>query len=328
MKLCVTGGAGYVGSIVADRLASDGHDVTVVDNLSTGHRAAVPAACRFIEGDVRDAGVLARALDTSTDAVLHFAASSVVAESVARPLDYFDNNVGGTLSLLRAMRGAGIERFVFSSTAAVYGAPAALPIDESAPCVPENPYGWSKLTVERILEAERVAHGLRYVALRYFNAAGAGPSLGEDHRPESHLIPIVLDAALGIRKSVTIFGNDYRTRDGTCLRDYVHVVDLADAHVRALDAMEGGFSGPLNLGSETGSTVLEVIRTCEHVTGRTVAHEVGPRRPGDPPALVASSSRAESVLGWTKRSSGLEEIVRTAFAWRRAHPDGYGDPTP
>ncbi len=324
MKLCVTGGAGYVGSVVAERLVADGHEVTVVDNLSTGHRAAVPAGCRLVEADVRDAAAVERALGSSTDAVLHFAAFSLVADSVKRPLDYFDNNVGGTISLLRAMGAAGVGRIVFSSTAAVYGAPPMLPIEETAPCAPENPYGWSKLAVERILDASRVATGLGYVALRYFNAAGASDVLGEDHRPESHLIPIVLDTAIGVRDRVTVFGDDYDTPDGTCLRDYVHVVDLADAHVRALDAMERGFCGSLNLGSATGFTVMDVIRECERVTGRKIAHEIGPRRPGDPPALVASSARAESILGWTRRSSALSEIVRSAHAWRCAHPGGYG----
>jgi UDP-glucose 4-epimerase len=302
---------------------AEGHEVTVLDNLSTGHRAAVPVDARFVAGDIRDAGALDRALGSSTDAVLHFAALSVVADSVRRPLDYFDNNVGGTVSLLRAMQKADVGRFVFSSTAAVYGSPEKLPIDESARCVPENPYGWSKLTVERVLEASRVAQGLSYVALRYFNAAGASGERGEDHRPESHLIPIVLDAALGACPSVTVYGGDYPTRDGTCLRDYVHVLDLADAHVRALSAMEQGFSGALNLGSESGFTVLEVIQACERVTGRPVARKTGPRRAGDPPALVASSQRAGEVLGWQRAASTLDEILQSAYAWRAAHPDGY-----
>ncbi len=323
MKLCVTGGAGYVGSVVAARLVADGHRVTIVDNLSTGHRDAVPAGCTLVEGDVRDAAVLARAIDSSTDAVLHFAALSVVADSVQRPLDYFENNVGGTLSILRAMAAASVRRLVFSSTAAVYGTPASLPIEETAPCSPENPYGWSKLAVEKVLEAWHAAGGISYVALRYFNAGGASGELGEDHRPESHLIPIVLDAARGARPGVTVFGSDYPTRDGTCLRDYIHVVDLADAHVRALEAMAQGFSGPLNLGSENGFTVLEVIRAVERVTGRTVAHTIGPRRDGDPPALVASSQKAVRVLGWTPSSSTLDEIIASAEAWRARHPDGY-----
>jgi UDP-glucose 4-epimerase len=323
VKLCVTGGAGYVGSVVAQRLLADGHEVVVVDNLSTGHRDAVPAGCRLVEGDVRDGATLAGAIDASVDAVLHFAASSVVGESVLHPLEYFDNNVGGSLQVLRAMERAGVRRFVFSSTAAVYGTPAALPIDEAAFCQPENPYGRSKLMVERVLEASRSAQRLDYVALRYFNAGGASGELGEDHRPESHLIPIVLDAALGARDGVTVYGDDYPTRDGTCLRDYIHVADLADAHVRALDAMACGFGGALNLGSESGFTVLEVIGETERVTGRPVRREMGPRRAGDPPALVASSRQAREVLGWTPRSSALEAIITSALEWRRAHPRGY-----
>ncbi|HEX5133579.1 MAG TPA: UDP-glucose 4-epimerase GalE [Candidatus Krumholzibacteria bacterium] len=323
MKLCVTGGAGYVGSVVCEHLLAAGHDVTVVDNFSTGHRDAVPEGCALVEGDIRDARVLARAIDASVEGVLHFAALSVVADSVRHPLDYFDNNVGGTVALLRAMQAVGVGRFVFSSTAAVYGAPATLPIDERALCAPENPYGWSKLAVEKVLEAAHASAGLRYVALRYFNAAGSTATRGEDHRPESHLIPIVLDTALGARASVTVFGDDYPTRDGTCLRDYIHVSDLADAHVRALAAMDGGFSGALNLGSESGFTVLEIIDACERITGRAVARAIGPRRAGDPPALVAASGRAAEVLGWTRRASSIDEIIRSAHAWRSAHPAGY-----
>jgi UDP-glucose 4-epimerase len=312
-----------VGSVVAEALVARGHEVTVVDNLSTGHRAAVPAACRFVEGDVRDARALARAFDPVPDAVLHFAACSVVAESMRNPLDYFDNNIGGSVSLLRAMEAAGVERIVFSSTAAVYGAPASLPIEETAPCAPESPYGWSKLSVERLLDAARAAWGLSYAALRYFNAAGATATHGEDHRPETHLIPIVLDVAMGRRESLVVFGGDYATRDGTCVRDYVHVADLAEAHVLALDAMARGFAGAVNLGSDTGFSVLEVIRATERVTGRAVRHETGPRRAGDPPALVAASSSALRTLGWRPRHSALDDIVRSAYAWRTAHPGGY-----
>jgi len=325
MKLCVTGGAGYIGSVVVERLLEDGHEITVVDNLRTGHRSAVPDQCRFVEGDIRDRAALDRAIDSSTDAVLHFAARSLVGESMQKPLAYFDNNVGGTIKLLDAMRRHGVARFVFSSSAAVYGAPESLPIVETAPCRPENPYGTTKLMVEQILAAARAAHGLHYVALRYFNAGGSTETRGEDHDPETHLIPIVLDVAQGRRKRFSIFGDDYDTPDGTCIRDYIHVVDLADAHVRALDAMAGGFSGSLNLGSEDPFTVLEVVRTTEQVTGKPVAYEIGPRRAGDPPALLASSKRAEEVLGWKKRHSALEEIIRSAHEWRLAHPDGYAD---
>lgn len=323
MNVCVTGGAGYVGSVVAEALVARGHRVVVLDNLSTGHRDAVPAGSTLVEGDVRDEGALARALDGGVEAVLHFAARSVVAESVRRPLDYFDNNVTGTAMLVRSMQARGVRRLVFSSTAAVYGTPEALPIPEDAPCRPENPYGWSKLTVEWMLAAARAAWGLEYVALRYFNAAGATPACGEDHRPESHLIPIVLDAALGRRESVTVFGDDYPTRDGTCVRDYVHVSDLADAHVLALDAMARGFSGSLNLGSESGFTVREVIDATARVTGKGVRVVGGARRAGDPHSLVASSARAKEILGWSPARSALDAIVESALAWRLQHPDGY-----
>jgi len=325
MKLCVTGGAGYIGSIVCERLLELGHDITVLDNLSTGHRSAVPDPCRFVEGDLRDAGALERAISDSTEAVLHFAAKSLVGESVERPLVYFENNVGGTLALLRVMQARGVRRIVFSSSAAVYGAPDALPIDEDAPRRPENPYGWSKMMVEEMLAASERAWGLSWVALRYFNAGGSTDARGEDHRPETHLIPIVLDVALGRRDTLTIFGDDYDTPDGTCIRDYIHVSDLAEAHVLALDAMGRGFSGALNLGSETPFTVLEVAQRTEALTGLTVSRQVGPRRAGDPPALLASSRRAEEVLGWRKSQSELDAIIESAHRWRVRHPDGYQD---
>ena len=323
MKLCVTGGAGYIGSVVVESLLERGHDVTVLDNLSTGHRDAVPSVCRFVEGDIRDRAVLAQALDADTDAVLHFAALSIVGDSVADPLRYFDNNVAGTISLLRALEAAGVQRLVFSSSAAVYGAPRRLPIVETDPCRPTNPYGTTKMMIEQVLEASRQAWGLSYVALRYFNAGGSTERNGEDHRPETHLIPVVLDTALGRRDNFTVFGNDYDTADGTCVRDYIHVVDLAEAHVLALDAMADGFSGPLNLGSENAFTVLQVVKTTESVTGSQVAYEFGDRRPGDPPALLASSRKAEEVLGWRKQRSALEDIIRSAHRWRLSHPDGY-----
>jgi len=323
MRLCVTGGAGYIGSVVAQRLIDHGHDVTILDNLATGHRAAIPEASRFVEGDIRDRRAVENALGPGIDAVLHFAALSVVADSSRRPLDYFDNNVGGTLSLLQAMQRAGVSRFIFSSSAAVYGEPDRLPIEESAPCKPTNPYGDTKLSIERMLASSRDAWGLRFVSLRYFNAGGSTDVHGEHHDPESHLIPIVLDVALGRRRKLRIFGDDYDTRDGTCLRDYIHVRDLAEAHVLALEALENKFSAILNLGSEEGSTVLEVVKTVEAVTGREVAREIGPRRTGDPAALLASSKRAEQALGWRKTCSTLEEIVRSAYEWRLGHPDGY-----
>lgn len=323
MKMCVTGGAGYIGSVVVENLLAKGHEIVVLDNLSTGHRGSIPAGCRLVEGDVRDRAALADALDPGVSAVLHFAAMSIVNDSVAEPLEYFDNNVGGTVCLLKAMKENGIKRFVFSSSAAVYGAPRRLPITESDPCEPENPYGTTKLFVEKVLEASRTSWGLAYVALRYFNAGGATVSYGEDHDPESHLIPIVLDVATGKRDKFSVFGDDYETSDGTCIRDYVHVSDLAEAHVLALDAMDKGFSGALNLGSEDPFTVLQVVQNVEKITGKKITYEIGPRRPGDPPALLASSRKAEEVLGWQKRHSSLEEIIRSAYQWRLNHPDGY-----
>jgi UDP-glucose 4-epimerase len=323
MKLCVTGGAGYIGSVVVERLLQTGHDITVLDNLSTGHRNAVPDGCRLVEGDIRDRAVLEEALDSQTDAVFHFAALSIVGDSVTDPLTYFDNNVGGSISLLRAMESYGIKRFVFSSSAAIYGAPKRLPIVESDPCEPTNPYGTTKLMIEKALEASCRSWGLSYVALRYFNAGGSTERFGEDHRPETHLIPIVLDTALGKREQLIIYGDDYETDDGTCIRDYIHVVDLAEAHLLALEAMDRDFSGPLNLGSEDPFTVLQVVKTTERVTGKRILYEIGSRRPGDPPALLASSKKAEEILGWRKRHSSLEEIIRSAYQWRISHPDGY-----
>jgi UDP-glucose 4-epimerase len=323
MKLCVTGGAGYIGSVVAQALIDDGCDVTVIDNLCTGHRAAIPKGCRFVEGDVRDGDALDRALGAGVDAVLHFAALSVVSDSVKDPVAYFDNNIGGTIRLLERMHASGIKRLVFSSSAAVYGDPENLPIDETAPCRPVNPYGFSKLVVENMLEACRNAWGLEFVSLRYFNAGGSTELHGEHHEPETHLIPAVLDAVAGKRRTFTIFGNDYDTPDGTCIRDYIHVCDLATAHILALGAMKKGFSGALNLGSAEPFTVLRVVEMVQRVTGKPVKHEIGPRRAGDPPALLASSKKAEEILGWKKTKSSLEDIVRSSYEWRLRHPDGY-----
>jgi len=323
MKLCVTGGAGYIGSIVAQTLVEEGHDVTVIDNLSTGHNSALPEGARLIEGDIRDRGTLDRALGTGIDAVLHFAAMSIVPDSVKEPMAYYDNNVGGTIRLLEAVQKFGIGKFVFSSSAAVYGNPEELPIIETAPCRPSTPYGFSKLMVEQMLHSCRIACGLSYVSLRYFNAGGSTGQHGEHHEPETHLIPVVLDVVAGKRATFSVFGNDYDTPDGTCIRDYIHVRDLALAHVLSLGAMENGFSGVLNLGSEAPFTVLEVIKTVERITGKPVDYEIGERRPGDPPALLASSQKAEKTLGWTKTHSSLEEIVRSAYEWRLQHPEGY-----
>jgi UDP-glucose 4-epimerase len=323
MRLCVTGGAGYIGSVVTQALIDGGHDVTIVDNITTGHVSAVAESCRFVEGDIRDTDVLTDALGSGTDAVLHFAALSVVGDSVKKPLDYFDNNIGGTIRLLRSMQEHDVKKIVFSSSAAVYGEPERLPIVETDPCKPSNPYGFSKFAVEQMLEASRVAWGLQYVSLRYFNAGGSTTVHGEDHNPETHLIPIVLDVASGRREKFMIFGDDYDTPDGTCLRDYIHVRDLADAHIRALSVMDHAYSGILNLGSDNAFTVAEVVRTVEQVTGSSVNFEIGPRRPGDPPALLASSKQASRILGWKKTRSSLVEIIRSAHEWRLGHPDGY-----
>ncbi len=323
MKICVTGGAGYIGSVVAQALIDDGHEVTIIDNLSAGHRSAIPEGSRFVEGDIRDRDILDRALGDGVRAVLHFAALSIVPESVKEPLRYFNNNISGTVHLLEGLKKHGVDKIVFSSSAAVYGDPESLPIEETAPCRPLNPYGYSKLAVENILDACHTAWGLKFVSLRYFNAGGSTERHGEHHNPETHLIPVVLDLVSGKRKDFTIFGDDYDTPDGTCIRDYIHVHDLAVAHILALVAMDKGFSGILNLGSEDPFTVLDVVRTTERVTGKPVDYKVGPRRPGDPPGLLASSKKAETVLGWKKSRSSLEEIIRSAYEWRLANPDGY-----
>jgi UDP-glucose 4-epimerase len=324
MRLCVTGGAGYIGSIVVERLLQLGHEITILDNFSTGHRSAVSPGCRLVEGDIRERAALEDALTPDTDAVLHFAGLSVVADSVSDPLEYLDNNVGGSISLLRAMESNGIKKIVFSSSAAVYGAPGKMPIEETETCSPTNPYGETKLMIEKMLEVSR-SWGLSHVALRYFNAGGSTERLGEDHRPETHLIPVLLEVVAGKRDKFTVFGADYDTKDGTCVRDYIHVVDLAEAHVLALGAIDEGFCGPLNLGSDVPFTVLDVVEAAEKVTGASIARETGKRRDGDPPALLASSKKAAEVLDWRKQHSSLEEIIRSSLDWRRSHPDGYDD---
>jgi UDP-glucose 4-epimerase len=323
MRLCVTGGAGYIGSVVAARLVELGHDVVIVDSLVTGHRNALPSGGRFVCGDIGDRRLLGKVLGAGVDAVLHFAALSVVEESVAHPLDYYSNNIGGSIELLRSMKQHGVNRIVFSSSAAVYGNPERLPIEETAVCRPTTPYGISKTVVESILGSCHSAWGLRHVSLRYFNAGGSTKSHGEHHEKESHLIPIVLDVASGQREKLTIFGNDYDTPDGTCIRDFIHVSDLATAHILAIDAMDRGFSGPVNLGSDRGFSVMEVVEAAERITGRKIPHLIGPRRPGDPPALQASSAKAEQVLGWKRSCSSLDQIIRSAYDWRREHPNGY-----
>jgi UDP-glucose 4-epimerase len=311
VKLLVTGGAGYIGSVVAAQLLEAGHEVVVLDDLSTGHRDAVPDGATFVEGRIQQA---ADVLERSYDGVLHFAAKSLVAESVAKPELYWDNNVVGTLALLSAVRSAGVPRLVFSSTAATYGEPRSTPIREGDPAVPINPYGQSKLAVDMAIAGEAAAHGLAAVSLRYFNVGGAYAGLGERHDPESHLIPNVLAVPAGRRDAVDVFGTDYPTRDGTCVRDYLHVADLAGAHLLALDGADPGTHRIYNLGTGTGYTVREVVETCRSVTGHPVPAVERDRRPGDPPELVASSERIHADLGW-QPERGLEQIVADAWAF-------------
>ncbi|MEU9857462.1 UDP-glucose 4-epimerase GalE [Streptomyces sp. NPDC047974] len=318
-KYLVTGGAGYVGGTVAAHLLERGDRVTVLDDLSTGFREGVPAGAEFVEGRVQDA---ARWLDGSYDAVLHFAAYSQVGESVAQPEKYWENNVGGTMALLAAMRTAGVRRLVFSSTAATYGEPEAVPITEAAATAPTSPYGASKLAVDHMITGECAAHGLAAASLRYFNVAGAYGGLGERHDPESHLIPLVLQVALGRREAISVYGDDYPTPDGTCVRDYIHVADLAEAHLLALDAMTRGTvpAGEhlvCNLGNGNGFSVREVIETVREVTGHPVPEIAAGRRPGDPAVLVASADAARERLGWIPSRPGLADVVADAWAFAR-----------
>ncbi|MGW6055292.1 UDP-glucose 4-epimerase GalE [Streptomyces sp. NPDC055189] len=311
-KYLVTGGAGYVGSVVAQHLIEAGHEVTVLDNLSTGFREGVPAGAKFIEGDIRDA---AKWLDSSYDAVLHFAAFSQVGESVVKPEKYWDNNVGGTMALLGAMRDADVRKLVFSSTAATYGEPVSSPITETDPTAPTSPYGASKLAVDHMITGEAAAHGLGAVSLRYFNVAGAYGEQGERHDPESHLIPLVLQVAQGKREAISVFGDDYPTPDGTCVRDYIHVADLAQAHLLAVDAATSGEHLICNLGNGNGFSVREVIETVRQVTGHPIPEVMAPRRGGDPAVLVASAATARERLGWNPTRADLAGIVADAWAF-------------
>lgn len=327
MKILVTGGAGYVGSHAARYLELAGHEIWVYDNLCLGHRGAVQTG-RLIEGELHDRDKLSAVMaEKRIEAVMHFAAFALVGESVSDPARYYANNVGGSLSLLEAMRAADVRKIVFSSTTATYGAPQRVPISEDEPQQPINPYGFTKLLVERALADYARAYGFAYAALRYFNAAGASPrgDIGEDHTPESHLIPIVLQVALAQRTQITLFGDDYPTPDGTCIRDYVHVDDLASAHALALEHLQPGKGLHLNLGTGAGHSVREVIESCRRITGRPIATEIGPRRPGDPPELVADSSRARSLLRWSPKYVELDAIVATAWRWHSSHPHGFGD---
>ena len=326
MGILVTGGAGYIGSHTVLYLRQAGEDVIVLDNLQKGHQSAVLDAT-FYEGKINDESLLDKIFQTHRiDAVIHFAANSLVGESVENPLKYYENNVIGTYHLVKKMLEHGVKKIVFSSTAATYGNPVRVPIQEEDPTMPTNPYGETKLAIERMLKWADDAYGLKYVSLRYFNAAGADPEgrIGEDHDPETHLIPIILQVALGKRDKVMIFGDDYPTEDGTCIRDYIHVMDLAEAHYLALRKLkETNESGIYNLGNGKGFSVKEVIETCRKVTDETIPAVVASRRAGDPAVLVASSEKAKRELGWTPKYSNLEEIIAHAWNWHRNNPEGF-----
>ena len=326
MKLLVTGGAGYIGSVVALQLVEAGHEVTVLDDLSKGHERALPEGASFVRKDLLDRKGLSQVLTPGYDGVLHFAALSLVAESVEQPGRYYRTNVAGTLNLLEAMRVAGAPCLVFSSTAAVYGEPEETPIPETALTHPINPYGGSKLAADQLIGFFAQAHELRATSLRYFNVAGASGALGEDHDPETHLIPLVLKVALGKRDSVEIFGTDYPTADGTAIRDYIHVEDLARAHLLSLEAAGEAKPGEhrvYNLGNGAGFSVREVVETARRVTGRTLKVVEAPRRAGDPPVLVASSKKIREELGWVPEKPDLEDIISDAWEWMLKHPHGY-----
>ncbi len=323
MKVFVTGGAGYIGSVCVEQLLDAGHTVTVFDNLTEGHRSAVDPRAALIVGDLQQRCDIEDAMETARpDAVMHFAANALVGESMTDPSKYFRNNVYGGINLLDAMVSVGCKRFVFSSTCATFGVPDRMPIDETQTQLPINPYGESKLMFEKFLRWYDEIHGLRYVALRYFNAAGASGRYGEDHRIETHLIPNVLRVALGQKSHVDIFGTDYPTPDGTCIRDYIHILDLAQAHMLALNAPQ---SAKYNLGTGGGTSVREIIATCEKVTGKKIAVIEKPRRPGDPPRLIAGSEKVRAELGWKPQFQDVEKIIASAWAWHVKNPNGYGD---
>ena len=326
-KILVAGGAGYIGSHAVKALLEKGWEPVVVDNLDTGHREAVPAAVPFYLGDVRDSSFLQSVFGKENIvAVMHFAARSLVGESMADPLAYFHNNTYGMMVLLDAMKQRNIDKIIFSSTAAVYGEPGQIPISEAVPAHPASPYGESKRMMERMMEWANRAYGIRFVSLRYFNVAGASfdGSIGEDHRMETHLIPLVLQTAMGKRESITVFGDDYDTADGTCIRDYIHVVDLIDAHLLALDfLMDGKKSNVFNLGSAAGYSVKEIIDAAKEVTGMPITVVQGMRRAGDPSVLIASSDKAKAILQWKPKHSDIPHIIRSAWKWHTSRPDGY-----
>jgi UDP-glucose 4-epimerase len=325
MAILVSGGTGYIGSVTVERLRAKGEQVVVLDDLFRGHRAALDPDIPFYLGKIGDRELVARiAREHEIESCIHFAALIEVGESVADPAKYFENNVAQGIAFVGALVQRGLRRIVFSSTAAVYGDPEQIPIAEHSRKWPKNPYGWSKFFMERIFESYDTAYGLKFVALRYFNAAGASENCGEDHKPESHLIPNVLAAAQGLQQAIRVFGNNYPTPDGTPIRDYIHIVDLADAHIRALDHLRrGGPSDFLNLGTGCGYSVLDVIQCVREVTGKDVPVKIEPPRAGDPARLIADPSRAKSVLGWEPAVSDLQSIVRSAWDWRLRHPNGY-----
>jgi UDP-glucose 4-epimerase len=321
MKILVTGGAGYIGSVTAELLLDRGHQVTVFDNLERGHRAAIDPRAHFIHGDLRQADDIATAMQTvKPEAVMHFAAYALVAESMRYPQLYFHNNVVGGLHLVQAMLTCGVRRIVFSSTCATYGQPARVPLTEDLPQTPSNPYGESKLMLEKILHWHGLLSGMQPVFLRYFNASGATSRFGEDHDPETHLIPNILKVALGKAAECSVFGDDYATPDGTCIRDYIHIVDLAQAHLLAL---ETSYTGALNLGNGEGYSVLDILRAAREVTGHPIPATIMPRRPGDPDRLVADARKARQILGWQPRFADPRTILESAWAWHRTHPAGY-----
>jgi UDP-glucose 4-epimerase len=325
MKILVTGGAGYIGSAAVELLIAAGESVIVFDNLSLGHRAAVHPAAAFVKGDLSNRAEIDGALsDHRPDAVMHFAAKSLVGESMEKPFLYLGDNVRNGLNLLESMVEHGVKRIILSSTANLFAQPERMPIDESERIVPGSPYGESKFILERMLHWLDRIYGLRFACLRYFNAAGATPARGEDHDPELHLIPLVLQVALGKREKVTIFGEDYPTRDGTCVRDYIHVIDLAQAHILALRALDRG-SSFYNLGNGEGFTVKEVIDTAREITGRAIRADIGPRRAGDPAVLVAASDKIRKELGWVSQFPRVHEIIESAWRWHKANPNGYTD---
>jgi len=325
VRILVSGGAGYIGSTVTEQLVDAGHQVVVYDNLYQGHAGAVHPEAAFVKGDLADRAALARVFDQfPVDAVMHFASHTLVAESVARPFMYLGDNVVNAINLMRAVVEHGVRRFVLSSTANLFDQPERMPIDEDERIVPGSPYGESKYILERILSWLDRTIGLRYAALRYFNAAGASARFGEHHDPETHLIPLVLQVALGQRERVQLFGTDYPTPDGTCVRDYIHVVDLAQAHILALDALKDR-SRTYNLGNGNGFSVLQVVQTARQITGHAIPAVAAPRRPGDPAVLIASSQRIRRELGWQPRYPDLRDIIQSAWAWQLAHPNGYGE---